>query len=76
MKMPIGTKNWDVEIYRNRLENIFSYIWRLYGKRKMLTPVLQSIAKKTMHKTRNCHGSSLQFIYFPSFLSKFFCFVF
>ena len=36
------------------------------------------LQKKSMHKTRNCHGSSLsswQFIYFPSFLSMFFvCF--
>ena len=34
---------------QEKLENNFSEVWRLYGKRKMLAPVLQIIAKKAHH---------------------------
>ena len=35
---------------QEKLENNFSEVWRLYGKRKMLAPVLQSIVKKACTK--------------------------
>ena len=60
---------------QEKLENNFSEVWRLYGKRKMLAPVLQIIEKRACTKLVTVMVQVCSLFIFQAFcLSFFVCF--